>query len=210
LIKLPTIMSPPPGRWMARAARALLSPVNSPRTGLMMSLTREVVMELKAPPMTTPTARSMTLPRMAKALNSRKNFFMLSYVLRSRLPVGGLLLRRLLSGGLLRRGALRLRFGGDLGGSLVLGRHGGGGVVVHQQVVGKEVGLLVHLHRGDVQAQGQADGLALALGLGLHGGGPQQGGVLALAGLGVLVPGVGGQRGDRGGGAQELPNVFHG
>src|SRR5699024_1774248 len=132
------------------------------------------------------------------------------YVLRSRLPVGGLLLRRLLSGGLLRRGALRLRFGGALGGSLTLGRHGSGGVVVHQQVVGKEVGLLVHLHRGDVQAQGQADGLALALGLGLHSGRPQQGGVLALAGLGVLVPGLGGQRVDRGGGAQELPNVFHG
>ena len=40
------------------------------RMGLMISLTREVVMELKAPPMMTPTARSITLPRAIKDLNS--------------------------------------------------------------------------------------------------------------------------------------------
>ena len=40
-----------------------------------MSLTRDVVILPKALPMTTPTAMSSTLPRMAKALNSAKNFF---------------------------------------------------------------------------------------------------------------------------------------
>ena len=42
----------------------------------MMSLMRELVMALKAPPTMTPTARSITFPRMAKALNSSRNFFM--------------------------------------------------------------------------------------------------------------------------------------
>ena len=60
--------------------------VSSETTGMMMSLTREVVILPKAPPMTTPTAISSTLPRMAKALNSSINFFMVksseSYILR--------------------------------------------------------------------------------------------------------------------------------
>ena len=42
----------------------------------MMSPTSELTMAVKAPPMTTPTAISSTLPRMAKALNSSKNFLM--------------------------------------------------------------------------------------------------------------------------------------
>ena len=50
--------------------------VSTETTGMMMSLTREVVILPKAPPMTTPTAISSTLPRMAKALNSSINFFM--------------------------------------------------------------------------------------------------------------------------------------
>lgn len=38
--------------------------------------TSAVTMAVKAPPMTTPTAMSSTLPRMANALNSSKNFLM--------------------------------------------------------------------------------------------------------------------------------------
>ena len=41
-----------------------------------MSFTSELTMAVKAPPITTPTAISSTLPRMAKALNSSKNFLM--------------------------------------------------------------------------------------------------------------------------------------
>src|ERR1051326_2634405 len=40
--------------------------------GVMMSLTSELTMLVKAAPMTTPTARSTTLPRMANFLNSEK------------------------------------------------------------------------------------------------------------------------------------------
>ena len=46
--------------------------------GVMMSATRLFTMEVNALPMTTPTAMSSTLPRMAKALNSSRNFFMTS------------------------------------------------------------------------------------------------------------------------------------
>ena len=52
--------------------------------GLMMESTTPLTMAVKAPPMTTPTARSMTLPREMKVLNSLKNFFIgrfLSYSL---------------------------------------------------------------------------------------------------------------------------------
>ncbi|EJW98040.1 hypothetical protein EVA_13855 [gut metagenome] len=48
---------------------------NKPKRGLSRSLTSESTIPLNAPPMTTPTAMSMTLPRMAKSLNSCKNFF---------------------------------------------------------------------------------------------------------------------------------------
>ena len=51
-------------------------PVKMPRMGMAMSLTREVVMPEKAPPMMTPTAMSITFPRAMKVLNSaRKEFF---------------------------------------------------------------------------------------------------------------------------------------
>lgn len=49
---------------------------NRPISGLMMSSTSAVTMAVKAPPMTTPTAMSSTLPRMANALNSSRNFLM--------------------------------------------------------------------------------------------------------------------------------------
>lgn len=38
--------------------------------GMTMSLTRELTMEVKAPPMMMPTARSMTEPRLMNSLNS--------------------------------------------------------------------------------------------------------------------------------------------
>ena len=53
-----------------------MPPVRSPMRGMMMSFTREVVILPKAAPMTTPTAMSITLPRMANSLNSLKSFFM--------------------------------------------------------------------------------------------------------------------------------------
>lgn len=45
--------------------------------GIMMSLTSEVTMAVKAEPTTIPTARSMTLPRLIKSINSlRKPLFL--------------------------------------------------------------------------------------------------------------------------------------
>ncbi|MNL80668.1 hypothetical protein D3C87_2075760 [compost metagenome] len=41
--------------------------------GVMMSSTRDLIMLLKAPPITTPTARSITLPFIANSLNSLIN-----------------------------------------------------------------------------------------------------------------------------------------
>ena len=43
-------------------------PNNRPRSGIMMSFTTEVTILPKAPPMTTPTERSMMLPRIMKVL----------------------------------------------------------------------------------------------------------------------------------------------
>src|SRR6266487_2051248 len=45
-------------------------PVSRPIGGMMMSLTKEVIMEPKAAPMMTPTARSIALPLTANSLNS--------------------------------------------------------------------------------------------------------------------------------------------
>ena len=47
-----------------------MPPGMRPMSGMMMSLTREVVILPKAAPMTTPMAMSRTLPRMANSLNS--------------------------------------------------------------------------------------------------------------------------------------------
>ena len=44
--------------------------------GMNTSFTKDVVILLKAEPMTTPMAMSSTLPRMANSLNSFRNFFM--------------------------------------------------------------------------------------------------------------------------------------
>ena len=53
-----------------------MPPMSIPTRGMMTSLTREVVILPKAPPMTTPMAMSSTLPRRANSLNSLRNFFM--------------------------------------------------------------------------------------------------------------------------------------
>ena len=44
-------------------------------SGLMMLSVSEVTMAVKAPPMMTATARSMTLPLLMNSLNSLKSFF---------------------------------------------------------------------------------------------------------------------------------------
>ena len=67
---MPIITSP---TWMPTSEKSALK--NRPMAGLMMSFTSELTMAVKAPPITTPTAISSTLPRMAKALNSSKNIF---------------------------------------------------------------------------------------------------------------------------------------
>ena len=56
--------------------------VKMPSTGMTMSLMREVVMLEKAPPMMTPTAMSITLPRAMKVLNSAKKPEVLSAIIR--------------------------------------------------------------------------------------------------------------------------------
>ena len=68
---MPIITSP---TWMPTSEKSALK--NRPMEGLMMSFTSELTMAVNAPPITTPTAISSTLPRMAKALNSSKNFLM--------------------------------------------------------------------------------------------------------------------------------------
>src|SRR6476659_917831 len=50
---------------------ALTPPVSMATTGMTMPSTSAVTILPKAPPITTPTARSTTLPRAMKALNSR-------------------------------------------------------------------------------------------------------------------------------------------
>ena len=47
-----------------------IPPRSRPIIGLKISSTMEVTMDVKAAPITTPTAKSITLPRMMKALNS--------------------------------------------------------------------------------------------------------------------------------------------
>jgi hypothetical protein len=48
----------------------LTPPINLPIGGIRMSATSDDTILPNAAPITTPTARSTTLPRMAKALNS--------------------------------------------------------------------------------------------------------------------------------------------
>ena len=73
LTNSPILMLEPP-RPMTTSEKSALK--NRPISGLMMSSTSAVTMAVKAPPMTTPTAMSSTLPRMANALNSSRNFLM--------------------------------------------------------------------------------------------------------------------------------------
>ena len=73
LTNSPILMLEPPSPMTTSEKSALK---NRPISGLMMSSTNAVTMAVKAPPMTTPTAMSSTLPRMANALNSSKNFLM--------------------------------------------------------------------------------------------------------------------------------------
>ena len=73
LTNSPILMLEPP-RPMTTSEKSALK--NRPISGLMMSSTSAVTIAVKAPPMTTPTAMSSTLPRMANALNSSKNFLM--------------------------------------------------------------------------------------------------------------------------------------
>src|SRR5262252_5537795 len=54
---------------MKRLEKSTL-PRSSPKGGIRMSLTSEVTILPKAAPMTRPTARSTTLPRIAKSRNS--------------------------------------------------------------------------------------------------------------------------------------------
>ena len=51
-------------------------------TGMTTSLTREVTMAVKAPPMMIPTARSMTDPRLMNSLNSLSTLKAPFYLLR--------------------------------------------------------------------------------------------------------------------------------
>src|SRR5699024_5421597 len=52
-----------------------MPPKRMPMTGMTTSLTRELTMAVNAPPMMTPTARSMTLPREMNCLNSAQKLF---------------------------------------------------------------------------------------------------------------------------------------
>ena len=53
-----------------RLEKSIFPPKREDIRGMIMSLTRESTIFPKAPPIMTPTARSMTLPLTAKALNS--------------------------------------------------------------------------------------------------------------------------------------------
>ncbi len=53
-----------------RLVKSILPPRRVEIRGITMSLTKESTIFPKAPPMMTPTARSITLPRTANALNS--------------------------------------------------------------------------------------------------------------------------------------------
>ena len=70
LMKLPTMMGP-----MCQAEKSMPG-VTRLMMGVSTSATRLLTMEVNAPPTTTPTAISSTLPFRANVLNSSSNFFM--------------------------------------------------------------------------------------------------------------------------------------
>ena len=53
----------------------LIPPIIIPTKGIIISLTKDVTIELKAPPITTPTAKSSTFPLEINSLNSFNNCF---------------------------------------------------------------------------------------------------------------------------------------
>ena len=55
-----------------------LPPATTEMSGLMMLSVSEVTMDVNAPPMMTPTARSITLPRLMNSLNSLSSAFMVT------------------------------------------------------------------------------------------------------------------------------------
>ena len=61
--------------------------VMAPTMGMMIASTSDETILPKAPPITTPTARSMTLPRIANCLNSVSRLIPFSLVVRR--PPGG-------------------------------------------------------------------------------------------------------------------------
>ena len=64
--------------WMTYlSVLKLAPPVRAPSRGIRMSLTREVTILLKAPPIMTPTAMSMMFPLRINALNSFITLLML-------------------------------------------------------------------------------------------------------------------------------------
>lgn len=67
-----TASSPVPkklGIWIARLVKST-PPAIRPTMGIIISLTRELTMAVKAPPTATPTARSTTEPRLINSMNS--------------------------------------------------------------------------------------------------------------------------------------------
>ena len=57
------------GMVISRLVKSI-PPRTTPTTGIIRSLTKELMILLKAPPTITPTARSRTLPRLMKSRNS--------------------------------------------------------------------------------------------------------------------------------------------
>ena len=71
-----------PGTGMVSPAiSASPPPVTSLISGLMMSLVSDVTIEVNAPPTITPTAMSITLPRLMNSLNSERNDICISILL---------------------------------------------------------------------------------------------------------------------------------
>ncbi len=58
-----------------------LPPATRLMSGVMMLLVSAVTIDVKAPPMMTPTAMSITLPRLMNSLNSSKNCFTVSLLM---------------------------------------------------------------------------------------------------------------------------------
>ena len=73
LMKAPKSISVP---GTTRPEMPVPPPVIALMRGLMMLVVSAVTMPVNAPPMMTPTAMSITLPRMTNSLNSDANFFM--------------------------------------------------------------------------------------------------------------------------------------